>query len=109
MTGQERGILERYLERQDDMLLRLDDRLTVVEARQMTDQAANNQRFEHLETAVRRIEEFTDALGTIERAADVVNTIAANWKRALLIGTGLIAFVAFVIDAVRWIILGWPF
>lgn len=109
MTGQDQSILERYLERQDDMLLRLDDRLTAVEARQMTDQAANNQRFDRLEAALLRIEDWDDAFSAIKRAANLVNWLVDHWKKALVVGGGMIAFAAFVIDAMRWVVLGWPY
>ena len=107
MTGNERGLLEVFLERQDEAIARLDLRLSALESKQIADQVSNTIRFAaleaNLEKIAHRLEEFSGTMSRLDSAADFIEAIANNWKRIVGGFTVLLLLVEFVTRAlVLW-------
>lgn len=107
MTGNEQGLLETYLQRQDAAIARLDQRLSAVESKAIADQASNNARFSVLETSLEkiagRLDELSDTMGRLDAAVEFIEALARNWKRILGGFTVLLLVIEFVTRAlVLW-------
>jgi len=108
MTGNERGLLEVFLERQDEAIARLDMRLSSLESKQISDQATNTARFTaleaNLEKIAQRLDELSHTLTRLDNLADAGDWLVNNWRKLLAV----FAFVVVVLEVITRILVVWP-